>query len=323
MNNIKTAPIVLFVYNRPEHTEKTLYALKNNTLAAESKLFIYSDGPKNPDNIELIENVKQVREVIKKEKWCGDVQIFKSDNNKGLANSIRFGVTDIISKYGEIIVLEDDLVTSPAFLTYMNKALCFYQNYKSVFSISGYCLPSKKFSVPIDYKYDVFAGLRNSSWGWATWSDRWNQVDWDLKAYNTIKKNEAIKHAFNRGGDDVFELLDMQQTGKLNIWSIQFTVAHFVNHGVSIIPTKSYVDNIGHDGSGENCYVRSGLQHNSLNQDEEIKFLDILYQDKQIINAYYNAYCRKRRPIWKKIINRISRILGGKNIFILKKKIYC
>lgn len=323
MNNIETAPIVLFVYNRPEHTEKTLYALKNNTLAEHSKLYIYCDGPKHTDNKELIENVKRVRKVVKEEKWCGEVEIIESNENKGLAESIKGGVTEIVSKYGKVIVLEDDLITSPAFLTYMNKALSFYKNYKSVFSISGYCLPPKRFSVPKDYNYDVFVGLRNSSWGWATWYDRWNQIDWEVKVYKTIEKTEALKQALNRGGDDVFELLDMYETGKLNIWSIQFTLAHFVNHGVSIIPTISYVDNIGHDGSGENCYVRSGFRHNSLCQKEEIKFLDILYQDKQIINAFYNAYCRKKRPVWQKLVNRISRTFGGKNVFVLKRKIYC
>ncbi len=315
------APIVLFVYNRPVHTFKTLNSLKDNYLAKESKLYVYCDGPKTQD-AELLKKIEQVRGVVKAEQWCGSVEVLESSGNKGLAESIKSGVSDVVKNHGKVIVLEDDLITSPAFLTYMNQALDFYEKYKSVFSISAYCLPEKKMAIPGDYLFDVYAGLRNSSWGWATWTDRWEQIDWEVNVYDTIKKNSFIKQAFNRGGDDVFELLQMQQEDKLNIWSIQFTVAHFINHAVSIIPIHSYVNNIGHDGSGENCYLTSSLQHKSLNKKEDIKFLDIIYEDERIINAFYNAYCRKNRPLWKKIVNRISRIMGGRNVFVIKKKIY-
>ena len=132
-----------------------------------------------------------------------------------------------------------------------------------------------------------------------------------------------MQDAFNRGGDDVFEMLQMQQNGKLNIWSIQFTLAHFVNHAVSIIPTHSYVDNVGLDGSGENCGISHALRNNSLCVNENIRFQDVLYEDKRIINAFYSANCQKRRPLWQKIINRMSRIIGRKNVFVLKKRIYC
>ena len=118
-------------------------------------------------------------------------------------------------------------------------------------------------------------------------------------------------------------MLQAQQKGELDIWSIQFTLAHFVNHAVSIVPTVSYVDNIGLDGSGENCSSSTALRNNLLCQSETIKFLESLYQDKRLINSFYNAYCRKRRPLWQKIINRMSRTMGSKNVFVIKKKIYC
>jgi hypothetical protein len=316
------APIVLFTYNRPEHTKLTLEALKKNYLANNSTLYIYCDGSRDNMNDANISNISQVRQIVRMEQWCGSVNIIESENNKGLAKSIKTGVSEIVLKYGKVIVMEDDLVTSPAFLTYMNKALDYYENYKSVFSISAYCLPASKFKVPEDYKYDVFVSLRNSSWGWGTWYDRWQQINWDVKVYETIRNTETIKQAFNRGGDDVFDLLEMQQSGKLNIWSIQFTVAHFVNHAVSIVPTLSYVDNIGHDGSGENCLPGNGLKNQALNNNENVKFLDVLYEDKQVINAFYNAYCRIKRPLWQKIINRLSRTLGRNNVFSIKRKIY-
>jgi hypothetical protein len=136
-------------------------------------------------------------------------------------------------------------------------------------------------------------------------------------------KSSAIQKAFNRGGDDMFDMLQMQQSGKLNIWSIQFTVAHFVNHAISIVPVKSYVDNLGLDGTGENCNINPSLINSELNTKTNIRFLDILYEDKDIINAFYSANCMQKRPLWQKVINRISRLLGRKNVFVIKKKIYC
>lgn len=323
MEKINLSPIVLFVYNRPLHTEKTLKALMNNKWADESILYIYSDGPKTNANKETLEKIDNVRRIIHSEKWCKEVVIRESASNKGLANSIKNGVTEVVEKYGKVIVIEDDLFTSTAFLVYMNQCLNYYENRKGVFSISAYNLPSEKMAFPKDYDYDVYVSTRNGSWGWATWKDRWKQVDWKVNAYQTMLQNPEIQYAFNKGGDDMFPMLRDQQSGKLNIWSIQFTVAHFVNHAVSIVPVVSYVDNVGLDGSGENCSPSDSLRNIELNQNEELKFLDILYEDKRIINAFYSANCQIKRPLWQKMINRISRMLGMGNVFVIKKKIYC
>lgn len=322
MSLLKLAPIVLFVYNRPQHTELTLNALYHNKLASESTLYIYSDGLKENASHETIIQVSEVRSVIRKQKWCKKVVIIESDKNKGLAESIKNGVSEVIKQHGKVIVMEDDLITSTAFLTYMNKALDYYQKRMSVFSISGYNLPPNKMPIPDDYDYDVYASLRNGSWGWATWEDRWNQVDWSVSNFKVISKNQPLQDAFNRRGDDVYPMLESQQSGKLNIWSIQFTVAHFENHAVSIVPTVSYVDNIGLDGTGENCKPNLSLRNRGLNENENIKFLDILYEDKRIINAFYSANCSLKRPLWQKIINRLSRSLGGENVFVIKRKVF-
>jgi len=321
MNNL--APIVLFVYNRPWHTEQTLLALKSNKLAESSKLYIYCDGVKADATTDQKNTINQVRNIVKSQQWCGEVQIIESAENRGLANSIKNGVTEIIEKYGRVIVMEDDLLTSNSFLIYMNSALDYYEKRNSVFSITGYNVPEQKMDIPIDYPYDVYASSRNGSWGWATWLDRWHQVDWNVKSYATMINNPYMQKAFNRGGDDMFEMLTDQQSGKLNIWSIQFTVAHFVNHAVAIVPTKSYVDNIGLDGSGDNSGVNYGLRNSNLSTIEDIRFLDILYEDERLINAFYNVNCRQKRPLWQKIINRLFRIIGLKSPYVIKKKIYC
>lgn len=318
---MKYAPIVLFAYARPEHTLRTLKALADNTLAADSRLYIYIDGPQvNAGEVAKQRNA-EVRRIVHSKRWCGEVEIIEQPQNKGLAASIRDGVTDIVTKYGRVIVMEDDLVTSPAFLCYMNKALDFYEKYPAVFSIGAYAYPSERMAIPEDYSYDTYACLRNCSWGWATWKDRWEKTDWSASHYEAMKHSPAMREAFNRMGDDEFEMFWMQQEKGLNIWSILFTMAHFEHHAVAIIPCQSYVDNIGLDGSGENCGTQVALSHKRLNKNENPKFLNVIYEDKRIINAFYNVNCRQRLPLWKRAINRLMRMIDG-NPKYLKGSVY-
>lgn len=316
------APIVLFAYSRPEHTRKTLESLKKNELAGNSILYIFCDGPKAEASEKTRENIRLVREIAKEDQWCGEVIIREQDNNLGLAGSISSGVTEIIEKYGKIIVLEDDLILSPAFLSYMNKALIFYENYPAVFSIGAYSYPSSIMHIPNDYPFDTYVCLRNCSWGWATWKNKWSLVDWNVNAYEYIKNNPACKAALNRMGDDEFEMLYQQQECGLNIWSIQFTIAHFVNHAIAIYPTISYVNNAGLDGTGENCNILPRLWHSTLNNQLAPKFVDILYEDSRIINAFYNVNCKAKRPLWKKVINYLYRKNEKPVPFPLKQHIY-
>ena len=129
------APIVLFVYNRPYHTKRTIEALQDNTLAKDSELFIFSDAPKSKTSID---DVLAVREIIKEVDGFKKVTVVQRDTNWGLANSIVDGVTDIVNRYGKVIVVEDDMITAKCFLEYMNDSLDKYADAKNVFSISGF-----------------------------------------------------------------------------------------------------------------------------------------------------------------------------------------
>src|ERR1700730_8509030 len=119
------APIVLFVYNRPEHTRRTLSYLQKNLLAEESRLYIFSDGPKADDDKAKVE---QVRQLIKEVTGFKALKIINRKENLGLANSIISGVTQLVNEYGKVIVFEDDLLSSPYTLQYFNEALTRYAN---------------------------------------------------------------------------------------------------------------------------------------------------------------------------------------------------
>lgn len=327
-NNL--APIVVFAYNRPDHLRQTLEALAKNDLASESVLYIYCDGAKANATTAQIEKVnevqtaaKQYAEEAKERGPFKEVHIICAEQNKGLANSIIGGVTEVVNKYSRVIVLEDDLLTSPYFLKYMNEALDFYESRPGVMSISANRPPVTKMAIPTDYPYDVFVSLRSYSTGWATWHDRWNRVDWSMDYLNDFLSHPEQVEAFNRGGDDMTEMLCMQQDGKIDSWAIRFSFAHFQEHCVAILPCIPYVDNIGFDGTG----IHSGtnefdFRNDILQAPENPRFPEIVYEDKRIINAFANYYCRVRRPIWQKVINWICRKFGQSPIFGLKKKIY-
>ncbi len=317
-------PIIFFCYNRPEHTLKVLTALKKNELADQSELIIFVDGPKENASTEQINNILEVQKVVKSEKWCKSVKYHISEKNIGCRNSIIDGISKVISENEAAIILEDDIITSPYFLSFMNKCLNYYKNYKSVFSISGMTTPKNQFQIPSDYPYDVYVSLRQLNSGWGTWRDRWELIDWDLNFVDDFLKQKNILEAYSRGGDDLIKMLVEQIEGKSDAWDIQFTYNQFKYHAVSIVPCHSYIDNIGGDGTGTH-HLQSDDQYR-FDVDKAVnnpKLLDVLYEDKRIVNLFYNAFCSKKRPLWQKIINRISRMLGGENVFVIKKKVYC
>lgn len=317
------APIILFCYNRPWHVEQTLIALSKNELADQSVLYIYCDGPRENATEEQIENIKEVRKVVRKEQWCKEVHIIEAGKNKGLADSIIGGVTDVVNKHGSCIVLEDDLVSSPYFLKYMNKTLNFYKDYPCVFSVSANRPPLSKMQIPEDYQFDVFVCLRSYSTGWATWKDRWDRIDWSMDLFDKYKSNKSITEALSRLGDDFAPMMQMQEEGKIDSWAVRFGFMHFVHHAVAILPCNSYVTNIGFDGSGIHSGTVKNLYENDLSLSvKEPRLLDVIYEDRRLINTFYTAFTFTKRPLWKKAINFIARKLGKKPPFVIKKKVY-
>jgi len=241
------APIILFVFNRPWHTRQTIEALQKNLYARESNLFVFSDGPKT---VADESKVQEVRDYIRTCVGFKSMSIRERDRNFGLAESIITGVTEIVNQYGNIIVLEDDLISSPNFLKFMNRALMVYEGKKEIFSVTGYNFLSK---IPDSYKEQVFLSYRPSSWGWGTWADRWEKADWEVKEYDAFMKNRAEQVRFNRGGDDLTGMLTQQMKGKLDSWGIRWCFTHFLHNAYCLVPVISKINNIGFDNSGTHC----------------------------------------------------------------------
>lgn len=244
------APIVLFVYNRPWHTEQTLRALMKNDLAKESELFIYADGPKEDATEEQLNLINQVRILIRQEQWCGQVHIIESQHNKGLADSIISGVTEVVNKYGRVIVLEDDIVTSRGFLQYMNDALRLYEEDERIMMVSGYIYPYKHFpKSATTYFLRVYA-----CWGWATWKRAWQHYEHDIDIHLEHYNTPSLQKEFDiEGNMRNYCQLVFNKNGTYYTWAVRWYASWLWTGGYALFPSHSLIQNVGFDNSGEHC----------------------------------------------------------------------
>lgn len=249
---MSTAPIILFVYNRPDHTLRTLEALEKNDLASSSELFIYSDAPKNEKSKPAVD---QVREIIKSDWKFKKIHLIFRDTNCGLAANVIDGVSKIVKQYGRIIVLEDDLTTSPFALSYFNDALDRYQDEDRVMQISGYGYPLKDLeNLPETFFFRVA-----NSWGWATWDRAWKHFNADIHQLTDDFTIEQIHQFSIEGKENFWKQVQEFKAGKINSWAIRWYASVFKKNGLVLYPRNSLTQNIGNDGSGthtaaENTY---------------------------------------------------------------------
>lgn len=244
---MKYAPIIVFAFNRLEPLKAMVASVLRNSEAAECDLFIFVDGAR-PHKDGEEHKVRAVGEYVKTIQGFKSVTTCFSDVNKGLGPSIIAGVTEVINRYGRAIVLEDDLILSQNCISFMNQGLDRYESESKVFSVCGY---TNKIKVPKDYEFDSYFCTRSSSWGWATWADRWNSVDWELKDWD---KYLPMRHAFNKwGGSDCFGMLQGWKEGRNKSWAIRFCFAQFLQDKLSLFPVVSKINNNGFDGEGTNC----------------------------------------------------------------------
>jgi hypothetical protein len=243
------APIALFVYNRPEHTRRTIKYLQQNLLAEETRLFVFSDAAMDSTDEEKVE---QTRTLIKEINGFKSVKINKRSNHMGLAASIIEGVTQLVNEYGKIIVFEDDLLSSPYTLTYFNEALGAYENEPAVMQIAAYMFPLKN-----DKQLPETFFLRSiNSWGWATWKRAWNSFEPDIHHLYEQFDEEKI-HQFTVEGTMMNYWKQFQdfKEGKNNSWAIRWHASVFLKQGLVLYPAKSLIENIGHDGSGVHSVI--------------------------------------------------------------------
>ncbi|MEM3068193.1 MAG: hypothetical protein QXX91_06110 [Thermoplasmata archaeon] len=325
------APIVLFVYNRPWHARQTLEALSKNLLADKSKLFIYADGPKENTTKEQLVKIKEVKKLISEKQWCAEVQIVEREKNLGLGNSVIAGVTEIVNKFGKIIVLEDDLITSVGFLKYMNDALNFYENEERVMHVSGYMFPVKNAE---EIPETFFLNL-TSCWGWGTWARAWGTADFNsMHLLDKIGNSERISEFVIDNSTGFYSLLQqnavLEQKNKTSIeiirndskwnWDICWYATVFLQEGLCLHPRLSLVRNIGHDNQGVHC--KSGWWSRIYNQQKITDYITVqpieLKKNVEASKAVESFYKKLAHPpLWVRAKEKFKLVFNSINTFNL------
>jgi Glycosyl transferase family 2 len=241
----RLAPVCLFVFARPDHTRRTLDKLLANDLASETDIIVFSDGPRNDGDKD---NVRRTRLVVKSVSGFRSIQLIEHEENYGLAQNIVQGISDVLDVHERVIVLEDDVITSPNFLRFMNVALDRYRLNPEVWHINGWNYPMNVKGLPDTYFWRLM-----HCWGWATWQDRWSKYDKNPKRLIDTWTDEDIK-AFNLDGTyDFWSQVIANESGDKKTWAVFWYATIFENQGLCLSPSSALTQNIGLDGSGENC----------------------------------------------------------------------
>lgn len=297
------APLVIFVYNRLKITQQMLNAINQNALVTETDLFIFSDGPKREDDVEKVWLVRKCIHDFAKSNNFKSVTIIEAENNKGLANSIIGGVTEVIQRYGRVIVLEDDLLTATNFLEFMNECLDFYERNEKIWSIGG---TTYKLNAFRDYYHDVYACYRGESCGWATWIDRWNKVDWQVSDFEELLKDWKKRRQFKRGGQDMVEALKRQMQGKTDSWAIRWCYQESKENMFTILPVKSLIKNIGWDGSGTHSDV--DRFHTEIEGEGYKYHLENVEIDEKLMRDFRNYFSK---PFFQRVMDYLYLKIRG------------
>ncbi len=294
------APIVLFAYNRLDHLRLTIKFLKKNKEISNTDLIIYSDGPKNKsDKV----NVSRVRSFLKKISGFKKKKIIFRVKNIGLTNNIVNGINQTFRKYNKAIIIEDDILVSNVFLKFMNTNLIMYNKNENVASIHGYCYPIK-FKKNNE---ETFFLKGADCWGWGTWKRAWKEYNNNSKYLINFIKSKNLQREFDFNYSYPYlEMLRLTEK-KNHSWAIKWYASAFIKNMYTLYPKKSYVRNIGNDGSGTNSSVQKKFYTNNLNNKVSFKKVEIRDNNKAriLFEKFFNKIYRKEN-ILKKLMRFIK-----------------
>ena len=294
------SPIGISTYKRISHLKQTVEALKRNTIAKQSSVYFFSDAPRKGDESE----VESLRNYLRRVDGFGTINIVERKKNNRVQNN-RGGMRYLLQKYGKMIWLEEDIVTAPGFLQFLNDALSYYEDNNKIISISGYVPP---IGIPYDYGRDVLILQRFNAWGFATWLDRFDPFGFDLKTndFEKFLNDKYMIRKFVRNGEDMYRGLLKVYDKSIDALDYKVMYYQFKNDLYTIYPSKSLVQNIGNDGTGIHCGTTQKFWHEYLwSKTDRFCFVDAIHIDKDI--AERNRRFR-RLPFKARLNNRINKL---------------
>jgi hypothetical protein len=295
------APIALFVYNRPDHTRRTISYLQQNLLADESRLFIFCDAAKTDADKPKVE---QVRQLVNDISGFKSVKVVVRDHNLGLAESIISGVTQLVYEYGKVIVFEDDLLSSPHTLQYFNDALKKYANQEQVMHIGAYMYNLNDKALPETFFYRAA-----TSWGWATWARAWKNFEPDvdklINQFDTLK----IARFSIEGKMNFWKQIEQFKAGKNNSWAIRWYASIFLKNGLTLNPSQSLIQNIGHDGTGVHSN-NEDIYHVQMARKQVTQFPDVIQENEQAYKAIKHFLANRKGTLLQRVRRFVRQQMG-------------
>ncbi len=295
------APIALFVYNRPDHTRRTISYLQQNLLADESRLYIFCDAAKTDADKPKVE---QVRQLVKDVSGFKSVKIILRNHNLGLAESIISGVTQLVYEYGKVIVFEDDLLSSPYTLQYFNDALTKYANQEQVMHIGAYMYNLHDKKLPETFFYRAA-----TSWGWATWARAWKNFEPDVDKLIAQFDNLKIARFSIEGKMNFWKQIEQFKAGKNNSWAIRWYASIFLKNGLTLNPSQSLIQNIGHDGTGVHSN-KEDMYHVQMARKQVTQFPDIIEENEEAYKAIKNFLANRKGTLLQRIRRFMKQQMG-------------
>ncbi len=293
-------PIVLFVYNRPQHTAKVLKELSQCPEAAHTPIYVYADGPKDSASAEQLEKIENVRVIVRQQSWAQNLKLIPAPRNKGLAPSVMEGLDAVFEQHEAVIVLEDDIVPQIGFLQYMNAALALYEQDDQVFGVSAFAHPMSRPAAQQTFFLPIGA-----SWGWGTWRRAWKRMIRDPHALLKAVEARGIAQ-YNFGGYYFYDILKAQAEGKIDSWACQFHASIFLAEGLFLFPHLSLVKNIGFDSTGTHCEEDNFFSKTPLTNFIAVQRQTLTYQSdarKAVEEAFRTEFGTP--SFWQRLRHRI------------------
>lgn len=306
------APIAVFAFNRPDHLRQTLDALAANDLAVASDLTVFCDGPRTEEEKKLTD---AARAVAAGATGFKSVRVVLREPNMGCANSVITGVSELFSQHERVVVIEDDILCSPHTLRFLNAGLEKYAREPVVFNIAAWSFPPSLLPVPPEYPYDAYFVPRFNCWGWASWRDRWEKIDWAISDYTLFTETACLQDAFNQGGEDLAPMLHLQMQGKINSWAIRMDYARFKHGCLGLNPVRSYTTNIGMGSGTHTTTATTRLDNDVLLASAKPCLPDHIFIEENITRAYRATYePPPPPPLPVRALNKAWRLLFGKKL---------
>ncbi|UTW14260.1 hypothetical protein [Marinobacterium rhizophilum] len=274
---------------------KTVESLKKNTLAKKTNVYFFSDAPKVGDETK----VGMVRSYLTSVSGFLSVNIVERSDNCRVSNN-RGGMEFLLNRYGKVIFMEDDIVTAPGFIRFVNEGLEFSKNIGSVFAVGGHT--PNLYSLRC-LSCDNYYSSRFHGWGFGIWKDRYEKISkipsWDLIKYDpeTVKNLKAM-------GSDMTAMIRSESEGRINAFDIRSCYYMAKNEKYMLLPKMALVKNIGLDGSGVHCGADDPYD-DALWLKEDFNFDEFVFFNKNIISEYRKFYSLS---LQRRIVNRIRKI---------------